>query len=352
VSAEADVHGQILCPRDSALWRDPSWVAKTDIALLRAAVAEAAEGPLVAVGSGGSLTAASALAFLHQQFVSQIAAVATPLEAAADPLQKTISTWLLSAGGNNVDILASFRALVRREARQLAVLCGRADSPLSLLAQAHGFVDLLVHEPPAGRDGFLATNSLLGFVGLLTRAYCETFSGGVWQEVLEHVEPLIDPIGLQQMTWKAETAFLWERRTTVVLHGPATRVGAIDLESKFTEAALGNLQVADWRNFAHGRHHWLAKHGDDSSILALISSESEAVAERTLALIPPQVPVARLRFDGSRTAALLGSLVAALCVTWWAGMARGIDPGRPGQGKVGWDVERPTSRREQSHCPI
>jgi hydroxymethylpyrimidine pyrophosphatase-like HAD family hydrolase len=312
-----------------------SWVAKTDIALLRAAIAQAAEGPLVAVGSGGSLTAASALAFLHQQFVSQIAAVATPLEAAADPLQKTISTWLLSAGGNNVDILASFRALVRREARQLAVLCGRADSPLSLLAQTHGFVDLLVHEPPTGRDGFLATNSLLGFVGLLTRAYCETFQGDVWQEVLEHVEPLIDPTGLQQMTWKAETAFLWERRTTVVLHGPATRVGAIDLESKFTEAALGNLQVADWRNFAHGRHHWLAKHGDDSSILALISSESEAVAERTLALIPPQVPVARLRFDGSRTAALLGSLVAALCVTWWAGMARGIDPGRPGVPEFG-----------------
>src|ERR1051325_3065960 len=202
-----------------------SWVAKTDIALLRAAVAQAAEGPLLAVGSGGSLTAASALAFLHQQFVSQIAAVATPLEAAADQLQKTISTWLLSAGGNNVDIIASFRAFVRREARQLAVLCGRADSPLSLLAQAHGFVDLLVHEPPAGRDGFLATNSLLGFVGLLTRAYCETFSRGVWQEVLEHVEPLIDPTGLRQMTWKAETAFLWERRATLVLHGPATPVG-------------------------------------------------------------------------------------------------------------------------------
>jgi hypothetical protein len=53
----------------------------------------------------------------------------------------------------------------------------------------------------------------------------------------------------------SKLADMWERRTTVVLHGPATRVGAIDLESKFTEAALGNLQVADWRNFAHGRHH-------------------------------------------------------------------------------------------------
>jgi hypothetical protein len=327
-----------------------SWVAKIEIDMLRAAVAQAAGGPLVAVGSGGSLSAASALAFLHQRSASQVAAVATPLEAAADPLQKTVSTWLLSAGGSNVDILASFRALVRREARQLAVLCGRADSPLSLLAQAHGFVDLVVYEPPAGRDGFLATNSLVGFVGLLTRAYCETFGGsGAWQEVLQYAEPLVDPGGAYQTAWKAETAAIWDRPTTVVLHGPATRMGAVDLESKFTEAALGNVQIADWRNFAHGRHHWLAKHGDQSAVLALVSSDSEALAERTLALIPPQVPVARLRFDGSRNAALLGSLVAALCVTGWAGTARGIDPGRPGVPEFGrrlYHLPLPKPRRQ------
>ena len=48
---------------------------------------------------------------------------------------------------------------------------------------------------------------------------------------------------------------LLERGTLVVLHGPDTRSAAVDLESKFVEAALGDIQTADYRNFAHGRHH-------------------------------------------------------------------------------------------------
>ena len=85
---------------------------------------------------------------------------------------------------------------------------------------------------------------------------------------------------------------IWERPTTIVLHGPNARVGAIDLESKFTEAALGNLHYADWRNFAHGRHHWLAKRGAQSAIIALIGDDDERLAERTLALIPDEIPIA------------------------------------------------------------
>jgi hypothetical protein len=46
--------------------------------------------------------------------------------------------------------------------------------------------------------------------------------------------------GLHQR-WEAATAPLWARPATIMLHGPSTRVGAVDLESKFTEAAIGNL---------------------------------------------------------------------------------------------------------------
>ena len=43
----------------------------------------------------------------------------------------------------------------------------------------------------------------------------------------------------------------------------------------FTEAALGNLHCADWRKFAHGRHHWLANRGAQSGIVALASNDDE-----------------------------------------------------------------------------
>ena len=106
-------------------------------------------------------------------------------------------------------------------------------------------------------------------------------------------------------------------------------------EFKFTEAALGNLQLADYRNFAHGRHHWLAKRGETSSVLALVCDADRSLANRTLALIPRGIPQARLEFFGNASATAIASLIAALRVTGWAGSARGIDPGRPGVPEFG-----------------
>lgn len=312
------------------------WAEGMDIAALCKAVRIAGQSSLRAIGSGGSLTAAHALASLHQQFTGRIASVATPLEAVGEPLDVSVSTWLLSAGGGNVDVIAAAEHSIRREPYQLAVLCGREDSPLAALCKAHTFVDLFVYRPRAGKDGFLATNSLVGFTALLARAYAAEFGEpDYWKKALVKVRSILDEGSGAQAAWEAASAPLWSRPTTLVLHGPATRVGAIDLESKFTEAALGNLQVADYRNFAHGRHHWLAKRADISGVLAFISDDDRRLAKRTLALIPPDVPQAVLDFSGNTSATAIASLIAALRVTGWAGVARGIDPGRPGVPEFG-----------------
>ena len=80
------------------------------------------------------------------------------------------------------------------------------------------------------------------------------------------------------------------RATLVVLHGAMTKPAAMDVESRFTEAALAGVQPADFRNFAHGRHYWLARHADTSAVLAFAEPGDAAVATRTLALIPGGVP--------------------------------------------------------------
>ena len=151
------------------------WAATTNLDPLRRAVRTAGLSPLRAVGSGGSLTGAHALAGLHQRYTGHLAAVSTPLEAVGEPLDATVTTWLLSAGGGNPDILSVAKMLILREPRQLGVLCGREASPLARLCRRHPFVDLLLYPPPAGKDGFLATNSLLGFTALLTRTYAAEF---------------------------------------------------------------------------------------------------------------------------------------------------------------------------------
>ena len=59
------------------------------------------------------------------------------------------------------------------------------------------------------------------------------------------------------------------------------------------------------------------------------------LAERTLDLLPTDVPQVRISFDGGPSAAALASLLAAPRITGWAGISRGIDPGRPGVPKFG-----------------
>lgn len=325
-----------------------AWANNKDINDLRAAVRTASLFPLQAIGSGGSLTAAHALAVLHQAFTARLASVSTPLEVSADPLVG-VSHWLLSAGGGNVDIIAAARTLVMREPRQLAIMCGRDDSPLADLCRRHPYVDLMIAPSPAGKDGFLATNSLLGFISLLARAYAFEHDGvGEWNAAVVIVDQLLNAQSDAVASWRAETGRLWSRGTTLVVHGPMTKVGAIDLESKFTEAALGNLQLADYRNFAHGRHHWLAKRGDVSGVLALVSDHDRALAEKTLDLIPGDIPKAVIDLPGNPVAAMLSSLVAALRITEWAGLAVGIDPGRPGVPDFGrrlYNLPLPRSRK-------
>ena len=312
------------------------WAAAADLRPLQQAVRIAGPWPLRAIGSGGSLTVAHALASLHQRYTGRLATAVTPIVATDEPLDATVATWLLSAGGSNVDIMKAAKTLILREPRQLSVLCGREASLLAKLCRQHPFVDLLLYPPPAGKDGFLATNSLLGFTALLTRAYAIEFgSEADWREVVACLEPLFSDAVAALKAWETATGPIWARSTTLVLHGPSTRIGAVDLESKFTEAALGHLQLADYRNFAHGRHHWLAKRSETSAVLAFITDADRSLAERTLDLIPTDIPQARIAFNGGPSAVALASLLAALRITGWAGLTRGIDPGRPGVPEFG-----------------
>jgi hypothetical protein len=65
-------------------------------------------------------------------------------------------------------------------------------------------------------------------------------------------------------------------------------------------------------------------------VLALVTDSDRALAERTLALIPADIPQPQVGHPGDGMAPAIASLLAALRIAGWAGEARGIDPGRPG----------------------
>jgi hypothetical protein len=285
------------------------------------------------------------------QLTGRAAVATTPLEALRRPWGRENGTWFITAGGRNVDIRTSVAAEIGREPRSLSILCGARSGPLADVAQAHPFVNYLAYEGPAGKDGFLATNSALLFSSLLTRSYEEgLLSPDAWMETQELIAGVLRDRELQE-AWRREARPTVGLPHLVVLHGPATSVGAADIESKFTEAGLANVQVADYRNFAHGRHHWLARHADETGVLALASAEDEKLMRRTLEELPAETRVSRIAIPGEGHRAALASVVAALTVTGVAGDEWGLDPGRPSVPTFGRRLYHLTGWRPSGRLP-
>lgn len=307
-----------------------SWVGKLELCEIIKIIRCSSKWPLYAIGSGGSLSAAVALADLHNSWTKNISKAVTTFQASNMTSSEKQIFWLLSASGNNSDINTALDSLVQLMSPKIAILTCKANSKLLLNAVKYPTIESFIFSPPAGKDGFLATNSLLAFVSILTRAYCEAFNSiNSWIATSEFIKKLLSDHSIVSY-WKNEVNPLLHKETLVVLYGRGTNLGAFDLESKFIEAALGNIQLADFRNFAHGRHNWLAKRGSTSAILAIYSNEDKSIAEKTLSLLPKDIPVGRIFFETTKNIAPLASLIFALYATKWAGEVHNIDPGRPG----------------------
>jgi trehalose-6-phosphatase len=235
---------------------------------------------------------------------------------------------ICSAGGSNPDVVIAAELLVRRVPRQLIAITTKAGSPLQKQLESALWPQFHAFATPTKKDGFLATNSLLATIILLIRAY-ETWAGAKTC-LPPSLDALLHPGAARQSfvdRLREQLAAVMDRSTLIVLHGAMTKPAAMDLESRFTEAALANVQPADYRNFAHGRHHWLARHAASSAVLAF-AEEGDEIAQRTLSLLPASIP----RWLVSVEPGLRGS-VSAVCHSLFlanvAGAAKGIDPGRP-----------------------
>ncbi|WP_392532573.1 hypothetical protein [Nostoc sp. C117] len=299
---------------------------------LVAAVASSASLPLLVTGSGGALTAAHFMSALHQRFAQTVAKAVTTLDfIESSPVTREVAIWCLSAGGKNSDIQAAFKTAVLREPQHLFVLCAKSGSPLSRLVARYSYAGIFDFDLPSQKDGFLATNSLLAFFVLLARAYHQVFDTS--KELPENLAELLydgKTANEYHSLLREYCISLWERDYISVLYSIPTHPAAIDLESKFVEAALGSLHLADYRNFAHGRHHWLAKRGKSTALLVLITQAEKELAEKTLQLLPSDISIVQLYFAGNETVAAIKALVTCFYIVSFAGERRGIDPGRPG----------------------
>ena len=301
------------------------WAAGTPIDELLKFVKKSKRLPLYAVGSGGSFSPAVFASLLHQ-LSGTISKCLTPLEfLESHNIDSNCAILIITAGGNNKDVLSAFDRAIHLKPKTLGVLCASTNNKLT--RRIPNLPNIFVHarDPPTGRDGFLATNSLIASVIWIARTYIEGCS-----------MPYFIPKFSELCSGTPEEFQGFKDRDTVILmHDIWGKTAAVDIESKLTEAGLASVQMADYRNFAHGRHNWIDKNKERTALVALVTPHSRQLAGKTLRHIPKYTPTVSLssRFDGPM--ASLELLVRSLFLTEFFGRVRKIDPGRPGVAEFG-----------------
>jgi hydroxymethylpyrimidine pyrophosphatase-like HAD family hydrolase len=303
----------------SEIWQSYQWSASVDLNFSRSDLEKIISFPTLAVASGGSLSACSYLSLLHQSYGS-ICKVITPLELYySKKLIRNSNVVFLSASGKNSDILFGFNLAIQYEARNILSICMKKGSRLAKESSKYSIAQVIDFNHPSGKDGFLATNSLVSFFVILSRIY-------------DQFRPVQDT-SLNNSFYNFISSFsksLNEEFTIQVLYGGWATPVAIDIESKFTEAGLGNVLLADFRNFAHGRHNWFDKKKKQSAIVALITPSEKDLALKTLSLLPKTIPRLTIETDDNTAAGSVELLIKSFHLVNTIGKLKGIDPGRPG----------------------
>lgn len=285
--------------------------------------AELGTKPAVFIGSGGAVAVAHLAASLFSQGFGQPAQACTALEALSMPFQQGSAALLLSASAKHPDAALVLEAFRRRLFAASAVLTQR--KPEDLLAMAGPDCSILQLPPPAVRDGFLATGSLM-----------------------QMAVAMLDAAGFHELPSRLDIAFDREspvRTELLVLYPPALRAVAADIEVRLVESGLAAVQVADYRNFAHGRHTGLARRLDQVTVVAISDDDSHPLAEGTLRCLPQSADVRRWHEPQPWPLSVPRLLARSMVLAAELGEAVGLDVARPSVPRFGRDLYHLPLRR-------
>ncbi len=287
------------------------------------------------VGSGGSYSAAFVVALLRELVHHSPTSAVTPLEFDAMLRRLSPRALLLSAEGKNRDILATAKAAQASDLASAALTLTQ-DNPLLDFAKQHASLRAFPFRMDWIKDGYLATNSLIATVLLAYRALCgdDDFKGS-----------LATFFGADRLAARRASvstlvdAAQVRRRGLLVLYSVQTKSFAIDIESRLSESALAMVQLADLRQFAHGRHLQLASDETAPCVLIVSSSEEGPLATEIARHLPSNIARWHIEVEGSNERDIaVTSLLDAMFLA--EGLARGAahDPGNPDVPMFGRDI--------------
>ena len=327
-------------------------VASDDIASLVAALTAARQRVAYGVASGGSAIVAEYFAACRRSLQSPLTIVQTPMQFVLENDSLTdAEVWLFSAGGDNSDILAALEAAVERDAKAIQVVTTNPYARVRAVATDQPRAKSHLISVANAKDGFLATHSLVGSVTALMRAADRCLD--------RPATPPIEKAFVREASMRLERAHRAELAsrfvrfaatdTLLLLVDPRLTPMAVAIETSVWEAAICPVQRADYRNFAHGRHVWLAHRPADTVVLSLTGIETRASWQEIDALLPESIR--RVTVDYANCGRFQNALgiLDSLALVEALGNAIGIDPGSPGVGGFGRKIYESRSLQTLAH---
>jgi hypothetical protein len=289
----------------AALTKTYAEAVAADPVQMKSAIAAVGRCPAAYVGSGGTMVLALIAARLHEQCCRQPARAMTSLELLDMPPTRR-AALLFTSSAKHPDAKRVLQEFRRGRFSSAAVITHRRREDIADLAGPEA--EIVELPPVAQPDGFLATGSILQMTVMLLRGFLDV-----------QLPPEI----------ASDFGEVDVREEILVLSPPSLLSVAADLEVRLVESGLASVQVADFRNFAHGRHTGFNRRRDKTTVIVLSDSGSEELASATTDLLPDDADVRKWHHDGPWPVALLGLLIKSMHLAAVVGDAKGADPARP-----------------------
>lgn len=285
--------------------------------------------PAIAIGSGGSAIMAEFFARCRTTFGHGPTTVQTPMEfVVAGDEMSGCDVWIFSAGADNPDAVAALTTALASAASSVTLLTVNRDGAAAIAAARDDRCRVLVAPVAERKDGFLATHSLVAMATCMLAAadMVSSRSGSI-----ETVSRLADEV--ERVAAAPRNIDFRPGDTVVVLHDPQCRTIATLIETSLWETAIAPVQRADFRNFAHGRHVWAARHPDSMLVIAVTAATSRDIWAGIRSALPATIRTVEIDLGHAGRFGTAVSIADGLEVVRALGDAAGIDPGRPGRGE-------------------
>jgi fructoselysine-6-P-deglycase FrlB-like protein len=295
------------------------------------ALRDGAGRPAVAIGSGGSAIMAEFFARCRSTLGLGPTIVQTPMEfVLAQDGWTDFDTWLFSAGADNPDVAGALTTALGSGAANIRLLTVNAHGATAIAAAKHDRVQVMVAPVADRKDGFLATHSLVAMVTCMLAASDTVAKLSAGTEAVERYAQEIERVTCA--TGPGADAFR-DGDTVVLLHDPQCRTLATLIETSLWETGIAPVQRSDFRNFAHGRHVWAARHPDTMFVLAVTSAASREIWDGIRSALPEKVRIAEVDLGQAGRFRTAVSVVEGLMTILLMGDTTSTDPGRPGHGE-------------------